>query len=84
MENQSNGTQKPLEVSEFCMVEKPPDPCSIVIFGASGDLTSRKIIPALYSLFSHHILPQGSRIIGCARTYMNTDQFREKMKKAIK
>ena len=43
------------------------EPCSIVIFGASGDLTSRKLVPALYHLFVDKQLPSPVRIIGFAR-----------------
>src|SRR5690348_1029515 len=46
---------------------KPAEPCTIVIFGASGDLTARKLIPALYHLFCQKQLPSPFRIIGFAR-----------------
>ena len=42
-------------------------PCTIVIFGASGDLTSRKLIPALFSLYIQGKLPDPVAIVGCAR-----------------
>ncbi len=56
-----------------------PDPCVIVIFGASGDLTSRKLIPALYEMAQAKLLPEGSCILGIARTEMTDDQWREKL-----
>jgi glucose-6-phosphate 1-dehydrogenase len=61
-----------------------PDPCVIVIFGASGDLTSRKLIPALYEM-AHAPngvsgLPQGTCILGVSRTEMSDDQWRDKLK----
>ncbi|MFH2121994.1 MAG: glucose-6-phosphate dehydrogenase [Pseudomonadota bacterium] len=51
-------------------------PCAIVIFGASGDLTARKLIPALYRMFLSNSLPDPISIIGCARTDYNHDTFR--------
>ncbi len=55
------------------------DPCVLVIFGASGDLTGRKLIPALYELDRQGRLPQGTRVIGMSRTPMSDEAFREKM-----
>lgn len=51
----------------------------IVIFGASGDLTKRKLIPALFELFRQHLLPPQYAILGIGRTEMTTEKFREKM-----
>ncbi|MBI3670678.1 MAG: glucose-6-phosphate dehydrogenase [Acidobacteria bacterium] len=53
------------------------DPCAIVIFGASGDLVRRKLIPALYHLAGHHSLAQQYAIVGFARTPMTDDAFRD-------
>ncbi|MDA8165421.1 MAG: glucose-6-phosphate dehydrogenase [Desulfobacteraceae bacterium] len=58
------------------------DPFLLVIFGASGDLTARKLIPALYKLFLHGSLPDAFSIVGCSRTPYSDDQFRGKMEKA--
>jgi len=52
---------------------------TLVIFGASGDLTSRKLIPALYGLFRKRRLPEGTRIVGFARTPYSDDQWRGKL-----
>ncbi|MAI73535.1 MAG: glucose-6-phosphate dehydrogenase [Rhodopirellula sp.] len=52
---------------------------SIVIFGASGDLTSRKLIPALYQLFVKGRLPHGSRIIGVSRSVFEHQQWRDSL-----
>jgi glucose-6-phosphate 1-dehydrogenase len=57
---------------------------SLVIFGASGDLTSRKLIPALYNLFLKKRLPQPINIVGCARTPMNDDGWRGKLAETTK
>jgi glucose-6-phosphate 1-dehydrogenase len=55
---------------------RPAPPCAIVIFGASGDLTHRKLIPALFDLFQAGLLPKHSAMIGFARTAMTDDEFR--------
>jgi glucose-6-phosphate 1-dehydrogenase len=59
-------------------------PNSIVIFGASGDLTSRKLIPALYSLSRKGRLPPGTRIVGFARSKFSNEEFRNKLTETTK
>src|SRR3984893_12447595 len=59
------------------------DPCAIVIFGASGDLTKRKLIPSLYNLGSYHLLPADFSIIGVARRPLPNDVFREQLGKDL-
>jgi glucose-6-phosphate 1-dehydrogenase len=54
---------------------------TIVIFGASGDLTSRKLIPALYELHRKKRLPENTRIVGFSRTAFSHDAWREKLAK---
>ncbi|MFZ5833123.1 MAG: glucose-6-phosphate dehydrogenase [Planctomycetota bacterium] len=54
-------------------------PHTIVIFGASGDLTSRKLIPALYELYRKKRLPPATRVIGFSRTPFSHDAWREKL-----
>ncbi len=49
-------------------------------FGASGDLTSKKLMPALYSLFTNNYLPTSFYIIGCARTELTDDSFRDRVR----
>ncbi len=56
---------------------KQTGPCVMVIFGATGDLTARKLIPALYNLAKSNHLSREFAIVGVARTEMNTEQFRE-------
>ncbi len=56
-----------------------PSPLTLVIFGASGDLTGRKLIPALYSLKVKGFLPPEARIVGVARTHFSDDEFRAQM-----
>jgi glucose-6-phosphate 1-dehydrogenase len=64
-------------------LQRTADPCTIVIFGASGDLTKRKLLPALYRLVQQRLLPAELAIIGFARTVMTVDEFRNGMKQAI-
>ncbi|MCP4667760.1 MAG: glucose-6-phosphate dehydrogenase, partial [Deltaproteobacteria bacterium] len=69
---------------DACAAEDRPGPCMIVIVGASGDLTARKIVPALFSLYVNGGLPDPFLVVGCARTEMDDHGFREKMKKALR
>src|SRR5438552_18422129 len=62
--------------------ERVPDAPSLVIFGASGDLTQRKLIPALYSLAHDGLLPTGQTIIGFARPDYTHDAFRIAMRES--
>jgi glucose-6-phosphate 1-dehydrogenase len=55
----------------------------LVIFGASGDLASRKLIPALFSLMVQRLLPEKFAILGVGRTSFSDDDFRKKMKESI-
>src|SRR6202043_3884488 len=55
----------------------PADPCTITIFGASGDLSRRKLIPALYSLAAQNCLARRFAIIGFARTPMTDEAFQK-------
>ena len=56
--------------------EVPSDPCAVVMFGASGDLARRKLLPALYDLAIHSCLAPRFRLVGFARTKMTDDSFR--------
>src|ERR1700686_4110371 len=62
----------------------PADPCTIVIFGASGDLSRRKLIPALYSLAAQDCLAQRFAIIGFARTPMSDEAFQKAAVDSVK
>ena len=68
---------------EGVRLERTAEPCAVVIFGASGDLAKRKLIPALYRLVQERLLPAEFAIIGLGRTPMTDDEFREKMKAAV-
>src|SRR4029079_14962544 len=62
---------------------RTPEPCALTIFGASGDLTQRKLFPALYALAFRDLLPSKFGVVGVARPEMTDEAFREKMKQAI-
>ena len=57
--------------------------CTVVIFGASGDLTARKLIPALYHLFKDKQMPENFRVIGFARREKNDDAWRQELRTAL-
>ena len=57
---------------------------TIVIFGASGDLTSRKLIPALFRLDSTGLLPEDCHVVGMSRTAYTSEQFREHLEPKVK
>lgn len=59
------------------------DPCILVIFGATGDLTARRLLPALYNLARESQLPSQFAIVGFARREKSHEVFREETKKAI-
>jgi glucose-6-phosphate 1-dehydrogenase len=63
---------------------KKPDNHILVIFGASGDLTYRKLIPAVYDLFVQNLLPEKFAVLGVSRTELSDNKFKEKMKDGIK
>jgi glucose-6-phosphate 1-dehydrogenase len=63
---------------------RTPEPCALVIFGASGDLTRRKLFPALYSLAYRRLLPERFAVVGVARSEMSDDDFRKRMQDAVK
>jgi len=64
-------------------VEGRMDPCTLVIFGASGDLTKKKLLPALFHLFLNRSLPAPFLIVGSARTQMSDEDFRTHAREAL-
>jgi glucose-6-phosphate 1-dehydrogenase len=65
---------------EGLTTERAPSPCAFVIFGASGDLTRRKLVPALYNLAVSRLLPAGFAIVGFSNGELTTEQFRASMR----
>lgn len=66
---------------EDLVARSKAEPCTIVIFGATGDLTHRKLIPALYNLAVEGELPTGTKIVGFARREKSDEEFREGLEK---
>lgn len=73
--------QNPLRVG--LQQERMPEPQILVIFGASGDLTQRKLVPAIYHLRRERRLPPETTIVGVARRDWSDDYFREEMRKGV-
>lgn len=63
--------------------ERKMPECAVVIFGANGDLTKRKLLPALYRLAYERRLSPGFAVVGVSRTAMSNEQFREKMRDSV-
>jgi glucose-6-phosphate 1-dehydrogenase len=65
-------------------LRRRPDPAVLTIFGASGDLTRRKIFPALYALAVRELLPEQFAVLGVARTEHTTEEFVDQMEAAVR
>jgi glucose-6-phosphate 1-dehydrogenase len=63
---------------------QPPGPCAFVIFGASGDLTKRLLIPALYHLMKENLLPEDFALVGISRTPESDEEFRSNLGKSLR
>jgi glucose-6-phosphate 1-dehydrogenase len=70
--------------AQECVMPEPGDPCTIVILGATGDLTSRKLMPALFDLYLNQGLPDHFLIVGCGRIDIDRQEFSAKMQTALK
>src|SRR5918911_3063799 len=64
-------------------LERTAEPCTVIIFGATGDLTKRKLVPALYRLVQERLVPGEFAVVGAARSEMSHEDFRAKMKEAV-
>jgi glucose-6-phosphate 1-dehydrogenase len=64
-------------------LRRTPEACVLTIFGASGDLTRRKLLPALYALAFRGLLPEKFAVVGVARTPETDEQFRTRMREAV-
>jgi glucose-6-phosphate 1-dehydrogenase len=67
----------------FMASERVPDPCALVIFGASGDLTRRKLVPAIWHLAQQGRLPDAFALVGVARRELDDEAFRQQMAEAL-
>lgn len=72
-----------IQINPATEIVPPVDPCTIVIFGGSGDLARRRLIPALYNLLLDGLLPANYAVIGLGRKTMSDDEFREVAKEGI-
>ncbi|PWT94971.1 MAG: glucose-6-phosphate dehydrogenase [Candidatus Melainabacteria bacterium] len=82
----ATATQTSTQIQESRMKElagQKAGPCIIVIFGGAGDLTKRKLIPALYNLSLHNLLPDQFAIVGMARSEKSDDSFRDELTQAM-
>ncbi|HET9369608.1 MAG TPA: glucose-6-phosphate dehydrogenase [Vicinamibacterales bacterium] len=61
----------------------PADPSTMVIFGATGDLAKRKLLPALYNLATESLLPEQFAVVGVARQTMSIDEYRDKVSRDL-
>lgn len=82
--NRATELPEPNPLREGLSARAVPQPCSIVIFGATGDLTNRKLIPALYNLAADGELPPAVAIVGFARRDKSDDQFRSDLEKTTR
>ena len=82
--NRAADQPEPNPLREGLSTRAVPQPCSIVIFGATGDLTHRKLMPALYNLAADGDLPPAVAIIGFARREKNDEQFRAELEEATR
>jgi glucose-6-phosphate 1-dehydrogenase len=71
--------EKELPASEAATPSRQTGPCIMVVFGATGDLTARKLFPALYNLAQSNMLSQDFAIVGVGRNDFSTEQFRQVM-----
>ena len=62
---------------------QPAGPCMIVVFGAGGDLTKRKLLPALYNLAQEKLLPENFAVLGFGRSPWSNEEFRKKVIEAL-
>jgi len=76
-------TEQENPLLEGLSLRRTPDPFAMVIFGASGDLTHKKLMPALYALLLRRLLPTRFAIVGVARSDGNDESFRADMKEAV-
>ncbi|MGH2815844.1 MAG: glucose-6-phosphate dehydrogenase, partial [Actinomycetota bacterium] len=74
-------TDNPLAAGE--RVRAVPPPTAMVVFGGSGDLAHRKIVPALYNLELHRLLPQNFAFVGTSRSEFSDEEYRADMRKAV-
>ena len=78
------GTRVEAEGAGIEKGELPADPCVMVIFGASGDLAARELLPSLYELHYQGLLPDAFAVVGSARSNWDDTEYRERMRRAVR
>lgn len=68
---------------ELCLMERVADPCAIIIFGASGDLTHRKLLPSLFALTQQNVFPKNFYVLGIGRTPFSDAAFRSSVQEKL-
>lgn len=79
----ASGAPAETELRKTMKSGRTPQPQALVIFGATGDLTRRKLMPAIYTLFCEGLLPDEFAVVGFAREPMSDDEFRTRMHDAL-
>ena len=82
--NRAAGQSQTNPLREGLSTRAVPQPCSVVIFGATGDLTHRKLVPALYNLAADGELPPAVAVVGFARREKSDDEFRQEMEESTR
>src|SRR5207302_1242399 len=82
--NRMSDQIEPNPLREGLSTRAVPQPCSVVIFGATGDLTHRKLVPALYNLAADGELPPAVAVVGFARREKSDDEFRQEMEESTR
>ena len=74
---------KAIEIKPGQEANSPVEPCTLVIFGGSGDLARRRLIPALYNLLLDGLLPANFVVIGLGRKQMTDEDFRASLREGV-
>jgi glucose-6-phosphate 1-dehydrogenase len=76
--------QPSVEQQDILCAEIPAPPCAMVVFGASGDLTSRKLLPSIFQIYAQYLLDEKFYLLGCGRTELSDEDFRRIAEAAIR
>src|SRR6266705_583064 len=82
--NRAVDQPEPNPLREGLSARAVPQPCAMVIFGATGDLTHRKLIPALYNLWGEGLLAEHFVIVGVARRALSLEAYRDELGAAVR
>src|SRR5215470_7702299 len=76
-------TSESLEQRAPLLAERRADPCVLVLFGATGDLARRKLLPGLYNLFRDQLLPEGFAVIAVGRSVPSLAEYRAQQRETV-